>query len=299
MLSPFKTQFSLPTRFTAMALLAVWLGSSMAHGLGIVVNEFFATSTPVDVASQMAPGEFIEFLITAPTTASELAGLTFGDTHHNTQRINSAYSFHLPTLDSILASAGLTSFAPGTLIVVKGVGLGPQDLTYNPLSTNAQDHAAWSVQLVANQGFSVAATYPGSGALDLSTSQGDVVWIAQGTPSNNRDTNGFIDALGVTTSNGRIADDVVALFGSGSVVNANANNGTVSVTRTDGSTGTSAGFSVPSLGQPDENSTSTSTLIADLRLQTVPEPSRTLLVGLSLILAILRRKRPAQQSTCS
>ncbi len=287
LLSPCKP-FS---RLVAVGLLVVWLGSPVAFALGIVVNEFFATNTAVDSTTQMAPDEFIEFLITAPTTAAELASLTFGDTHHNTQRINAAYGFHLPTLESILASAGLTRFLPGSLIVVKGIGLGPQELSYNPMSASASDHAAWSFQLVAGQGFSQLASYPGSGPLDLSTSQGDVVWIAQGTPTNNRDTSGFIDALGVETDNGRIASDVEALFGSSALVNATLGDGVASVTRGDDLLGTAAGFAVPTLGEPEPPPAGTSS-ITELRVQSVPEPSRVLLIGLGLLSTALRRRRP-------
>jgi hypothetical protein len=284
------------SRLIAVGLLAVWLGNPVAFALGIVVNEFFATNTAVDSATQMAPDEFIEFLITAPTTAAELASLTFGDTHHNTQRINSAYGFHLPTLESILASAGLTSFLPGSLIVVKGIGLGPQDLSYNPLSASANDDAAWSIQLVAGQGFSQQATYAGGSALDLSTSQGDVVWIAQGTPTNNRDTSGFIDALGVETNNGRIANDVEALFGSSAILNATLGDGVAAVTRGDDLLGTAAGFAVPTLGEPEPTPAGSSS-ITELRIQSVPEPSRVLLFGLGLVLTALRRRRPKTQTT--
>lgn len=73
----------------------------------------------------MASDEFIEFLITTPTTASELASLTFGDTNNATSRISSAFAFNLSTLNGVLSSAGLTEFQPGSLIVVKGAGLGP------------------------------------------------------------------------------------------------------------------------------------------------------------------------------
>lgn len=291
------TQTKSASPIAVIVLLAAWVGSPLAFGLGIVVNEFFATSTNVDPASQMAPDEFIEFLITAPTSAADLAGLTFGDTHHNTQRINSAYSFHLPTLESVLASTGLSNFVPGTLIVVKGVGLGPQELSYNPLSASATDHTAWSIQLVANQGFSLATSYPGSGPLDLSTSKGEVVWIAQGTPADNRDTSGFIDALGAETNNGRIANDVIAMFGSAAIVNGNAADGTTSVTRGDASSGAEAGFSVPSLGEPDLDPSGSGSSITDLRIQSVPEPSRALLLGLGLLLALLRRQRPQHPLT--
>lgn len=288
--SPFKEPRSSRATLATFAVIGVWACSSLVHGIGIVINEFHATNTAIPNGSVMAADEFIEFLITAPTTASELASLTFGDTNNATSRITSAFAFNLSTLDGVLTSAGLTEFQAGTLIVVKGTGLGAQDLSYNPLSATISDQDAWAIELVVNQGFSRVATYPQGGPMNLSTNQGDVVWLAQGTPSSNTNTSGFIDALGIETNPGGIADDAVSIFGSTSILNSSAANGSSAVGRS--STGGAPTLAVSSRGAAGTNTDAISALrLESLDLAGVPEPTRFTLLAIAAASLLLRRKR--------
>ena len=123
----------------AFALLAALAAPERASAVGLMVNEFRVGTGSAD-SFKMADDEFIEFVLTTNATASELASLTFGDTNHQTSRLNSIFRFDQSTLDLVLANAGATSFLAGTFIVVKGAGLGSQNLSYNPLSSNRPPH---------------------------------------------------------------------------------------------------------------------------------------------------------------
>jgi hypothetical protein len=287
---------SLGSTLTSVAVIVAWAVSPSAHGIGIVINEFRATNTAIPTGSVMATNEFIEFLITAPTTANELASLTFGDTNNATSRISSAFAFDLSTLDGVLNSAGLTEFQVGTLIVVKGTGLGAQNLSYNPLSATISDQDAWAIELVVNQGFSRVATYPQGGPMNLNTNQGDVVWIAQGTPNRATTTSGFIDALGIETTMGRIANDAVNIFGTSAILNTSVpNNGSNAVSRS--FSGGAPILAAPSRGTAGTNAAEINALRLDtLSLAGIPEPTRASLLAFALLSVALRRRRSVSLS---
>jgi hypothetical protein len=281
---------SLGATLTSVAMIGVWAVSPTAHGIGIVINEFYATNTAIPNGSVMATNEFIEFLITAPTTASELASLTFGDTNNTTSRLSSAFAFNLSTLDGVLSSAGLTEFQVGTLIVVKGTGLGAQNLSYNPLSATISDQDAWAIELVVNQGFSQVATYPQGGPMNLNTNQGDVVWLAQGTPSGGTTTSGFVDALGIETNLGRIANDAVNIFGTSAILNTSVANGSNAVNRS--FTGGAPTLAAASRGTAGANANEINALRLDtLSLAGIPEPTRASLFAIALLSIAFRRRR--------
>lgn len=281
---------SLGTTLTSVAVIAAWAVSPTAHGIGIVINEFYATNTAIPTGNVMATNEFIEFLITAPTTANELASLTFGDTNNATSRLSSAFAFDLSTLDGVLNSAGLTEFQVGTLIVVKGTGLGAQNLSYNPLSATISDQDAWAIELVVNQGFSRVATYPQGGPMNLNTTQGDVVWLAQGTPSRATTTSGFVDALGIETTMGRIANDAVNIFGTSAILNTSVANGSNAVNRS--FTGGAPTLAAASRGTVGANANQINALRLDtLSIAGIPEPTRASLFAIALLSVALRRRR--------
>lgn len=250
-----------------------------------MVNEYWNSNGGPSRGSKMARNEFIEFVIVEATSAAELAAMTFGDTNNGTSKLNSVFTFDLATLDSALAGASLTQFLPGTIIVVKGTGLGAQDLGYDPFS-NTND--GWKIELVAGQG---ALDHPetvidGNFSID---STGDVVWISSGNPpANDTDTSGFIHAIGHDTNPGLIATTVAAAFGAENIVQS--------------SLGTNRGFS--NVGGATEvlaSSTSTTMGVANSganaawittnRLLAVPEPQRVGLMALGVLGALIRRKR--------
>ena len=116
-----------------------------------MVNQF-RMGTGSAVGFKMADAEFIEFVLMNHATAAELSALTFGDANATTSRLNSVFRFDQTTLDLVLANAGQTSFLAGTFSVVKGAGLGTQNLTSEPQASTLGDTDAWSIEPVAGQG---------------------------------------------------------------------------------------------------------------------------------------------------
>lgn len=289
-----RSRCSIVLNFLArwLLLFAITFGfSEFAEAQQIVVNEWFATDSRIQRGEIMAGDEFIEFLITAPVSSTELANMTFGDTHHNTQQLNAVFAFDFTTLDAVLVDAGLDAFLPGTLIVAKGFELGPQDLFYNPLASNVGDHSAWTIELTAGIGFGLVPSFSGQSALDLSADRGDIVWIAEGIPADQRDTSGFIDALGVETNFGRIANSVVSEFGGGAILQDSTPNGSASVVRADLTSSEPPSFDIPTMGGPTEGGVGAAGSIMELRMNAVPEPSRAVLALMGILGTTLRRSR--------
>lgn len=271
-----------------IAISLLLLAPRGAGAFGIMVNEFYSTNGNVGFGTKMVRDEFIEFVITEATTASDLASLTFGDTNNSTSRINAVFTFDEATLQSVLDQAGLNAFLPGTLIVVKGSALGPQNLTYDPYGGALNNSDAWSIELVAGQGAHDHAETLLDGNINLA-GPGEVVWISTSNPPTSRtDTSGFIAALGADNNPGTIADAVISDLGSGLIVDSRVPNGRAVVM---GDAGIATISSSPTLGTAN-NAANETWLVDNLRLNAVPEPSRaaTLLIGLLGVLA--RRRRP-------
>jgi hypothetical protein len=238
----------------------------------------------------MATNDYIEFTLTQNMTSASLAALTFGDSNSSTSTFSGVFQFDKSTLDTALANAGRSTFLAGTIITVKGSGVGAQNLTYNPLSTNVTNNDAWSIELVAGQGAVRDAAYTGAaGALQINNA-GDAVWISTSNPpANNTDTSGLI--AGMAHSSGALGAVGLAIqsdFGTtwvytGSVTtgNALANTGTDSAPVLNMVSGGT--ISAPNGGL-------NTIWIDGLRATApTPEPSRTLLVFSGLAFCLMRR----------
>lgn len=280
-------------RFLPVILLVcLWAAlSGTSWGIGIMVNEYRNAADNGTIANSMAADEYIEFIITQDTTASQLASLTFGSTNAATSQLQGVFCFDLATLNTVLTNAGQSSFLAGTIIVVKGNNFGSENLSYNPSALNATDHDAWSIELSAGAGARDHAetTIGGNLAVD---NNGGVIWVSSTLPTSNTDTSGFIDGLGHDNSPGAIANAVSSTFGSnhilGSTIGApkavyNTADTTVSISNS--TTGT---MSAPNGG------TNTTWIVNTLR-GAVPEPSRAMLTLAGLACALLRRSRPTRK----
>lgn len=255
-----------------------------------MVNEYrVATGGPV--TNRMANTEFIEFMLTTDATAADLAALTFGTTTHQTNTLISVFEFDQTTLDNVLTSAGRTTFAAGTMIVVKGTGLGAQNLTYDPNSTNISNADAWSIELVAGQGATDHPENVINGDLDMDR-RGTVVWVStDDPPSNNIDTSGFIAAVGHDDNPGTIADAIIAQFGASNILNTAFGAGARSVVNTGtGGAVTLGSTTTATMGQAND-ATQQAWIENSLRAAAVPEPSRALLSLVTLLMMTVRRRR--------
>jgi hypothetical protein len=204
-------------------------------------------------------------------------------------------------LNQALLSAGRSDFLPGTIIVVKGAGLGGQQLGYNPLITNVTDDAAWGIQLVAGQGAKDHSETLINGTLMIGNS-GELVWVSQDSPPvNNTDASSLVSALGHGSSSGAVAAAAVTAFGSGVIYTgavasgtAVRNTGTVASPVADIST-------TGSMAQVNggANTLSIHSLRANgfVTASATPEPSRTLLLATGAVIWLLRRNRRAPRGT--
>lgn len=254
-----------------------------------MVNEYRITNGG-GLTNSMATGEFIEFVLTADATPADLANLSFGDTNHQTSQINSVFAFDQTTLESVLTSAGRTTFLAGTVIVVKGTALGAENLTYNPLSTNLADTDAWGIELVAGQGFASQPASLVTGNLDMDR-RGEVVWVSTTMPAGVLDTSGFVSAVGHDDAPGAIATAVAAQFGSDHILNQTFPTTTRQVQNVGTADSVSlVGATSASMGAP--NSVANATWIEGaLRAMAIPEPSRAVTSLLALASITLRRRR--------
>jgi hypothetical protein len=126
--------------------------------------------------------------------------------------------------------------------------------------------------------------------MNLQTNQGDVVWLAQGTPATATRTSGFVDALGIETTMGRIANDAVNIFGTSAILNTTVANGSNAVNRS--FTGAAPTLAAPSRGTVGTNANQINALRLDtLSISGVPEPTRATLFALALLSVALRRRR--------
>jgi len=272
-----------------LSLIFLLVAQPGARGAAIMVNEYKNTGGSAD-STKMVIDEYIEFVLTQNLTAAELAGFVFGDSNTSTSSLVSAFQFDLTTLTGILTTAGRSDFLAGTIIVVKGTALGPEDLSYNPNAGNIADDAAWNIQLVAGLGAKDHPSTSINGNLDIAGT-GDVIWVASSLPTSTTDTSGFIHALGHDTSPGAIGTAVTTQFGTDSLLSSSItssqsvyNTAGALVSLTNSTSGTMGTVNTP------DNST---WIQNQLRLTAVgvPEPSRAILVLVALAAMTTRRTR--------
>lgn len=250
-----------------------------------MVNEYYNGSAAVGVGTKMARDEYIEFVIVEKTSSANLAALTFGDSNDATSLLQGVFKFDQATLDQALANAGIQQFLPGTILVVKGADLGAQELGYAP------ETGGWTIELTAGQGAVDHSERLINGNITIGNN-GDVVWISSSNPpTRNSDTSGLIHAIGHDNAPGQIATTVSSVFGAENILNttittgrsvSNAGNTTESLVLTVGGTRGVA------------NGGANTTWINGLRgasFNVVPEPSRTMLILLSLVVMNFQRRR--------
>lgn len=267
-------------------LLILWLSPQALPAI-LMVNEYRNGSGLVD--AKMVQDEYIEFVVAEHATASQLAGLRFGDSNDTTSLMQSSFQLDEATLSQVLLSAGRSTFAPGTLLVVKGTGLGSQNLSYAPSAS--ADHDSWSIELVAGQGaFSAGSAINGNISLG---NHGDVVWISTTEPGWNTDVAGIVHALGHDSAPGAVAAHVTERFGPGTIAPSTTTSGN-SLANMGGSINAARLVTADTMALP--NGETNSTWVADMRssitASSAPEPSRALLLlagGLSLLTQRRRR----------
>ncbi len=272
--------------FLSLLPLAGW-------SVGIKVNEFYNGTGAVSPGTKMASDEYIEFVIVDKTTAAELAGLTFGDTNDTTSKLSGVFQFDQATLEAALKGSGLDAFQAGTIIVVKGAGLGAQNLSYNPLADNLSNSDAWSIELVAGQGAKDSAETKINGNINAGTG-GDVVWVSSSSPpKNNTDTSGFIHAIGYDSAPGKIAKEVIADFGAENILKSSLTVG--QILSNTGSDNESLALGTKGTMGTSNGGANDTWLIGGLRtsaaLSLVPEPGRVALLALGGIVFLHRRRR--------
>ena len=249
-----------------------------------MVNEYYNGSGFVGPGTKMVRDEFIEFVIVEESTAASLASLTFGDSNDATSQLQGVFRLDQSTLQQALDNAHLSAFLPGTMLVVKGIDLGPQSLSYDPLNGN------WNIELVAGQGALDSSETKINGNISIGN-KGETVWISSTLPVRNSDTSGFINAIGHTTAPGLIATTVASVFGSETILPATIPTGTA-VANVGNTTVSLVATSTPTMGAA--NGGQNSIWIDGLRslgLTAAPEPSQSMLLLCSSAALILRRQR--------
>lgn len=279
--------------FSLIALLSLSLPPMQVWAASVMVNEFYNGSGAVAPGTKMTRDEYIEFVITEPTTAADLAKLTFGDTNDATSQLQGVLRFDQATLETALSSSGLSAFQAGTIIVVKGAGLGAQNLTYNPTGLNLTDSDAWSIELVAGQGARDHSETRINGNVSIGNN-GDVVWISSGNPPvNNSDTSGFVHAIGYDNSPGLIARNVAGAFGAENIYNGTMTTGR-SLANNGGAT-ESLGISAATSMGTANSAANSAWIVGGLRtgaaVGLAPEPGRVSLMVLAGAVVILKRRR--------
>ena len=129
-------------------------GSSFQKAL---INEIKYSTTTLGGAGG---ADYMEILVTADLSATDMAGLFFGDSQTGGTSKVGAYHLNLGAL-------GFTSLKAGTIVVVGGRGVIPtEDKTYDPASGD------WNLQLWSDGAYVLTDSAGG----DLGTS--DAVWVA-------------------------------------------------------------------------------------------------------------------------
>lgn len=270
-----------------LVILALVLPFAQLQAASVMVNEYRNGSSTVGPGTKMVRDEYIEFVITENTSAASLASLTFGDSNDATSMLQGVFRFDQATLDQALANANLTQFLPGTLIVVKGINLGAQQLNYDPLN------GGWAIELVAGQGARDHSETLINGNINFGNN-GDVVWISSTQPTRNSDTSGLIHAIGHDNAPGAIATTVAAAFGSENILASTITTGR-SVANVGGEVESLVSTTTATMGQL--NGGANSLWIDGLRTGALPqvlptpEPGRAMLSMAGIGAVMLRRQR--------
>jgi Domain of unknown function (DUF4347)/FG-GAP-like repeat len=132
--------------------------SQYTQTLNIIINEFQRTS------GDFTSDEYVELLLTADLTATQLQNLFFGDSSGSTASKFGIYQFG--NLSNIA-----TTFKAGTLIVVGGnaTSLLTEDTLYNPIAGGTDDQ--WNLRLRAKDGVFV------TGANGNFAGSQDAAWV--------------------------------------------------------------------------------------------------------------------------
>jgi hypothetical protein len=269
----------------AIALCCFAMLPTQLMAAGIMINEYRNGSGSVGPGTKMVRDEYIEFVITEETSAASLAALTFGDSNDATSMLQGVFSFDQTVLNQALSNAQLTKFLPGTLLVVKGMALGSQNLNYDPLN------GGWSIELVAGQGARDHSETLINGSISIGNN-GDVVWISTSSPpTRNSDTSGFIHAIGHDNAPGLVANTVAAAFGSENILSAAIATGR-SIANVGDTTESLAATTTGTMGSA--NGGQNSLWINGLRtlgVTSVPEPGRGMFLAAAFGSLICRRHR--------
>lgn len=250
-----------------------------------MINEYGNGNGTVAPGTKMSRNEFIEFVIVEKTSSAALSAMTFGDSNDATSMLQGVFSFDQATLDSVLSGASLSEFLPGTIIVVKGSSLGAQELGYNPFDDTAD---AWKIELVAGQGAKDHVGTLINGNISIGNA-GDVVWLSTSNPpSRNTDTSGFVHAIGHDDNPGLIANNVAAAFGAENILRSTATSG-VSIANMGNTTESLVATTSSTMGTT--NGGANSIWLDGVRASAIPEPRRTLLFAVGLLLSLTRRYR--------
>ncbi len=283
-------------RFVAIAILCLSLLPIPGRAVSVMVNEFYNGSGAIGGGTKMARDEYIEFVIVEQATSADLAKLTFGDTNSATSQLQGVFQFDKATLDAALVGSSVNAFQAGTIIVVKGIGLGTQNLSYNPMSNNLGNADAWSIELVAGQGAVDHAERLINGNLSIDTA-GDVVWVSTSSPpARNTDTSGFISAIGYDSAPGTIANSVISKFGTENILRTTV--GTGNAISNVGNANESLAISTTGTMGTSNGGANDAWIVGGLRttsaLALAPEPARAGLLALGSASIFLRRRRSNQ-----
>ncbi|MBL9114766.1 MAG: hypothetical protein JNJ83_07130 [Verrucomicrobiaceae bacterium] len=273
------------SRWFAFAMLTTAALPRQGGAVTLMVNEYRNAAGAQTLGTKMASDEYIEFVVGEAATAEQLAALTFGDMNDGTSMIRSVFQFDLATLQQVLTDAGRTEFLPGTVIVVKGAGLGAQELGYQPDEGNTGNSDAWSIQLVAGQGAKDHSETLINGTLSVGNG-GEMIWVSSSAPpANNTDISGFESVLGHGNNQGVLGTALTNQFGAGVVWN-----GTITSGQSLSNVGTAGApvLAVSTTGTMGAaNSAANQNWLSNIRtasfIVTAPEPSRGLLLLVSSV----------------
>ncbi|NJO41951.1 MAG: DUF4347 domain-containing protein [Cyanobacteria bacterium RU_5_0] len=128
------------------------------YTLNIIINEFRRANKFVDT-------EYIEFLLIADQTATQLESLFFGDSTGTTDGKFGIYSF------TKLANIA-TTFNAGTIVAIGGTTVIPiEDTIYNPIASGTEE--GWNIQLQVGGNFIKHTNAFDNGDF----AGGDLVWV--------------------------------------------------------------------------------------------------------------------------
>lgn len=187
-----------------VAVLALLFSVPGAALAGLIVNELFRGSNP--------SSSYIEFLVTADMTLSELDSIWFGDSQANTNTVDHENQFNSAQIIANVGAFNSTSdvLRAGTILTVGGSSI-TTDFTYNPDSNDPTNSDSWNITLTSGQGFDAT----GGGEPFKLDQNGDVVWVASSQPSAGAGVGAFLSAVAYGSNPGALAQQVDQLAQSG------------------------------------------------------------------------------------